>query len=93
VTVVVFHQRDKADSERLGALLRRSSDGPAEYQRSEADGWHAATVARLKSCFGRGLLILPSGSAQLVPGATVLVRFPAGGTQPAVSPASSPRGR
>lgn len=75
VTVVVFHQRDKADKERLGNLLRRPSDSSVEFQ--AADGaWHPATVARLKSCFGRGLLIFPAGSAQLAERDKFLLRFP-----------------
>lgn len=64
VTFVIFHQREKKDSERLGALLREYAQTPVEFQ--TADGaWHNATVTRLKSCFGRGMLLFPAGSARL----------------------------
>lgn len=75
VTVVVFHQRDKADKERLGNLLKRPSDSSAEFQTTDGT-WHAAAVARLKSCFGRGLLIFPAGSAHLAGRDNFLLRFP-----------------
>lgn len=74
VTIVVFHQRDKTDQERLGDLLRRCSDSSVEFQ--TADGvWHSATVLRLKSCFGRGLLVFPAGSAHPAEKDTFLLRF------------------
>lgn len=75
VTVVVFHQRNKTDQERLGDLLRRASDSSVEFQ--TADGvWHSATVLRLKSCFGRGLLVFPAGTAHPAEKDTFLLRFP-----------------
>jgi hypothetical protein len=52
-----------------------------EFQMGEADGWRTATVARLKSCFGRGLLIVSSGQGggmKLAEGGTFLLRFPVG---------------
>jgi len=79
VSVVIFHQRDKLDAERLKELLQKSADGGAvEFQVSGAAEWRAAAVARLKSCFGRGLLLLPDGAGQLRPGDTFLLRFPVG---------------
>jgi len=75
VTIVVFHQRDKTDQERLGDLLRRRSDSSVEFQ--TADGvWHSATVLRLKSCFGRGLLVFPLGTAHPAEKDTLLLRTP-----------------
>ncbi len=74
-TIVVFHQRDKADAERLGALLRRSSGKTVEFQADEGSAWQRASVARLKSCFGRGLLVLPSGAAQIKEGDEFLLKF------------------
>jgi len=79
VSVAVFHQRDKADAQRLKELLERAMDGGAvEYQTSEGSAWQPAAVARLKSCFGRGLLILPAGAAPLAASQTFLLRFPVG---------------
>lgn len=75
VTVIVFHQRDQKDGTRLGSLLRQHSEASVEFQ--TADGtWHTATVARLKSCFGRGLLLFPSGGAPLAEGDKFLLKFP-----------------
>jgi hypothetical protein len=75
VTLVIFHQREKKDSERLGALLREYAQGPVEFQ--TADGaWHSATVTRLRTCFGRGLLLFPAGSARLAEKDVFVLRFP-----------------
>lgn len=63
--LVIFHQAHNADGPKLGELLR-SRDG-AEGQFETPDGkWHAATVLRLATCFGRGMLVLPSARAGLV---------------------------
>jgi hypothetical protein len=40
--------------------------------------WQRATVVRLKSCFGRGLLILPPGEPALKDGETFLLKFASG---------------
>jgi len=59
VAVVVFHQRDEAQRSQLAALLREHSGAMVEVQ--AGDGiWRRARLVRLKSCFGRGLLMLPS---------------------------------
>jgi uncharacterized protein YcfJ len=80
VSVVVFHQRDKVDADRLSGLLRRAVEGgTVEFQLAEGPTWQQATVARLKSCFGRGLLIVtsgPPGAGPLSQGDTFLLRFP-----------------
>jgi hypothetical protein len=98
VTVVLFQQRDKADAQRLMALLRRASESAVEFQTGDGAAWQAAQVVRLKNCFGRGLLILPRGAAPLSEGATFLLRFPVATLSPAAlhdrvaKPASPPRG-
>ena len=75
VTVAVFHQRDKQDQTRLASLLRQHSEVSVQFQ--TADGvWQNATVIRLKSCFGRGLLLMPTGTAQLKDGDEFLLKFP-----------------
>lgn len=64
VSAVIFHQRDQSDRGRLGSFLRAHSGEAVQFQ--SADGkWHDATVVRLKSCFGRGVLLFPAGAAQL----------------------------
>jgi len=58
VAIVVFHQRDEAQRSQLATLLREHSGDMVEVQ--TADGaWRRARMVRLKSCFGRGLLLLP----------------------------------
>lgn len=61
VTAVIFHQRDDADRARLGAFLRQHSGEMLEIQTGDGS-WRRAHVARLKSCFGRGLLFLTAPS-------------------------------
>jgi len=75
VTAVVFHQQKKEDQERLAELLRGHSGEGAEVQIGSGEPI-GGTVFRLKSCFGRGLLLLPPG-AQLKDGSTFLLRFAA----------------
>ena len=57
VTVVVFHQRDEAQRSQLAELLRGHSGQMVEVQASDGS-WRRARMLRLKSCFGRGLLML-----------------------------------
>ena len=58
VSVIVFHQRNEEQRSSLTALLREQSGAMVELQ--TADGkWRPARLVRLKSCFGRGMLILP----------------------------------
>jgi len=74
VTVVVFHQQDKNDQERLASLLRAHSGDRMEIDTGDGR-WNGATVFRLKSCFGRGLLLLPPDAPMMNDGATFLLRF------------------
>ncbi len=78
VTLVVFHQRDDADRSRVGALLRAHDGAGIEFQTSDGAP-HAGTVMRLKSCFGRGLLLFRAGSATLAERDDFLLREPAAG--------------
>jgi hypothetical protein len=70
----VFHQRDKADQTRLAALLQHLADESVELQTGDGK-WANATVVRLKSCFGRGLLLLPADAPPMKDGSTFLLRF------------------
>src|SRR5208282_1122039 len=74
VIAVVFHQRDKADQTRLAALLQHLADESVELQTGDGK-WANATVVRLKSCFGRGLLLLPADAPPMKDGSTFLLRF------------------
>jgi len=57
VTVAVFHQRDEGQRSPLAALLREHSGAMVEVQAGDGT-WRRARMVRLKSCFGRGLLLL-----------------------------------
>jgi hypothetical protein len=59
ITVVVFHQRDEALRPQLATLLRGHSGEMVEVQATDG-AWRRARMVRLKSCFGRGLLLLPA---------------------------------
>lgn len=73
VALVLFHQADAASREQLGALLERNDGASVEFETAGAN-WQPATVFRLKSCFGRGLLAFPVARAHLAPGQTFLIR-------------------
>jgi hypothetical protein len=75
VTVVVFHQRDEAQRTQLAALLREHSGEMIEVQASDG-AWRRARLVRLKSCFGRGLLML-AAPAFLADRAEFALRLPA----------------
>jgi hypothetical protein len=74
VVVVVFHQAQKADQPRLGSLLREHSGEEAEVEIG-AQTLDEVSVFRLKSCFGRGLLLLPANAPPLKDGATFILKF------------------
>lgn len=75
IVLVIFHQRDKQDQPRFATLLKQSSGGTIQIRPAGAQ-WQNAPVIRLKSCFGRGMLILPAGTPSLKERADVLVKFP-----------------
>lgn len=80
VTVVVFHQRDDADRSRVGTLLRAHDGAAIEFQTSDGAS-HAATVMRLKSCFGRGLLLFRAGAASVAEKDEFLLHEPPAGAR------------
>jgi hypothetical protein len=59
--VIVFHQRDQAQASELAVLLRDHAGEMVEVQGDDG-GWHRARMERLKSAFGRGMLMLASPS-------------------------------
>jgi hypothetical protein len=75
ITIVVFNQRDKPDHVRLSDLLKEN-DGAAVELRTSDGKWHKATVARLRSCFGRGLLFLAGTADAPKDRDNFLLRFP-----------------
>jgi len=75
--LVVFHQANKSDGPRLGELLRQNDGVSVEFQTSDGHA-HTGTVFRLGTCFGRGLLVFPAGSAQVSRGEQFRLKFPKG---------------
>lgn len=74
VIIIVFHQQNRTDQAGFSALLQQNSGKVASIQ-VNGGPWRSVSVIRLKSCFGRGLLILPVGAPPLNDGATFLLRF------------------
>jgi len=64
VRAIIFHQRDKADGPRLGSLLMAHS-GQAMILETAAGQRYRATVFRVRSCFGRGLALVPTSKLKL----------------------------
>ena len=64
VRVVIFHQRDKADGPRLGSLLLANTGQEMELQAATGQRYRA-TVFRVKSAFGRGLVLIPTSRFKL----------------------------
>jgi len=77
VVAVVFHQRDKIDQARLSSALRQHSGEGVEVETGDGKSV-SATVVRLKSCFGRGLLLLPADAPAIKDGATFMMTFSSG---------------
>jgi hypothetical protein len=75
VTAVIFHQRDKADGPRLGELLLAHSGAEVEFETRDGRR-HRAKLARMKSCFGRGLLLFAAGEARLSEQDNFVLHFP-----------------
>jgi hypothetical protein len=75
VTIVIFHQEAREEHQRLADLLKRYSGGNVEWQRSDGQ-WAPATVIRLKSCFGRGLLVIPAAAGAPEDGEGFVLKFP-----------------
>ena len=75
VRAIVFHQRDKADGPRLGSLLLAHSG--EEMELGTAGGRrYRATVFRVKSCFGRGLVVVPTSKLKLGENDEFTLRLP-----------------
>jgi len=75
IRFVVFRYQSPSDRARLGSLLRKY-DGTAVRFESRDSQWHVATLLRMRSCFGRGLLVFPISEAQLAEKDEFLLRFP-----------------
>jgi hypothetical protein len=78
--IVVFHQRDQAQASELAVLLRDHSGETVEIQGADG-GWHSARMERLKTAFGRGMLMLAAPSP-IAEHAQFLLRVPGGAAPP-----------
>jgi len=75
MTAVVFHQADDASRNALSALLHNHSGGTVEVElEPRVSGPWRGTVFRLKTCFGRGLLLFSASAPPLKEGAKFLLR-------------------
>jgi hypothetical protein len=75
VSIAIFHYRDAAERDQLGTFLRRYDGTTVEFQVKNS-AWQRATLLRLKTCFGRGLLIFPISEVRLAPGDEFMLRSP-----------------
>lgn len=71
--VVIFHQQQKQDQPRLAALIKQNSGSAADIQIGGA-AWTKITIFRLRTCFGRGMFVLPP-EVNLKDGDTFRIRF------------------
>ena len=76
VRAIIFHQRDKADGPRLGALLLAHTGEEMELQTAGGQSFRA-TVFRVKSAFGRGLVLIPVSNFRLAEHEEFILRLPA----------------
>lgn len=76
VRLAIFHYRDAADRARLGELLRQNDGEAVQFQAGDGT-WQNATVLRLKTCFGRGMLVFSTSALPLVAKQEIVIRFPA----------------
>jgi len=74
VHAIIFHRRDKADGPRLGESLLKHSGEEIEFETTDGER-HRAAVFRVKSCFGRGLLLLAAGNGKLSEKDEFVLRF------------------
>ncbi len=78
--VVVFRARDEAQRSELAVLVRNHSGDMVEIQ-GTAGKWQSARMFRLRTCFGRGLLLMPTPSP-ITEGAQFLLRIAGGSAEP-----------
>jgi hypothetical protein len=75
VALVLFHQAQSSDGARLGQLLRQHDGASVEFETSDGRP-HTATLLRLGTCFGRGLLVFPAADVRLAKQDQFWLRFP-----------------
>ena len=78
--VIVFHQADQSQGSELAVLLRDHSGQTVEIQGADG-GWHSARMDRMKTNFGRGMLLLASPSP-VAEHSQFLLRVPGGAAPP-----------
>jgi hypothetical protein len=78
--VVVFRARDEAQRSELAVLLSNQSGATVEIQGS-AGNWRSARMFRLRTCIGRGLLLVPTPSP-VAERAQFLLRVAGGSAEP-----------
>jgi hypothetical protein len=74
VAASIFHQRNKTDGPLLGSLLLAHTGQEMEL-RVRSGQTYRATIFRVKSAFGRGLVLLPTNEVRLRAGDEFTLRF------------------
>jgi hypothetical protein len=64
VRAIIFHQRNKAAGPRLGSILMAHTGEQMELEMADGRRYRA-TVFRIRSCFGRGLLLVPTSKLRI----------------------------
>ncbi len=80
----MFRARDEAQRSELAVLLRNHSGDMVEIQ-GTAGNWQSARMFRLRTCFGRGLLLVPTPSP-IAERSEFLLRVPGGSAAPPAQP-------
>lgn len=75
VRAVIFHQRDKADGPQLGSLLLAQSGREVDFETTSGQKYRT-TVFRVRSAFGRGLMLLPANAPKLGAHDEFILRVP-----------------
>src|SRR5260370_3352420 len=60
VSVAVFHPMSQDEASRFSALMKAHSHTSLQFRTADSS-WHKASVARLQSDIGRGLVLFVSG--------------------------------
>ncbi len=75
VALLVFHQANSGDGSRLGELLKQNDGASVVFETSDGRT-QTATLFRLGTCFGRGLLVFPARGVHLTSREQFRLRFP-----------------
>lgn len=73
-TIAIIHQQSKPEQAKFASLLAQADGGSVQIQ-AKGGQWVSASIVRLRSCFGRGLLLFPSSALKLTDRDVLNVKF------------------